>query len=157
MASDADSLSPVEVFRRLMEGGLDEREALRVLTDSVDLWDRLRKERGSRRGPLGLTASRLYEHLAFGPGAFAEFTPYRGGDLAHEVRLSRGTIARAMTALEAHGFIALRKIGYSFSYRLLLPRAALRDYVEYNSDPILNDQCRDLAARVSELFVAGRN
>jgi hypothetical protein len=150
--SDAESLDGPEVVRRLEAEGMAPEEAMRVLCEAVDLHGRQRKERGKQAGPLGTLGPSVYRYLAQVDSAFEHFTPYRTAAVAQGMVRSEGPVGRAFKALEAHGFISLRKVGYSFSYKLLVPEAGLLSLVEWLSDPDLNDESREVAAQITAVL-----
>jgi hypothetical protein len=141
-----------EVLRRLEAKDMTPEGALRVVCEAVDLYDRERKERGKQAGPLGMLGPSVYQYLAQDRSAFEDFRPYRTAAVAQGMVRSEGPVGRALRALEAHGFISLRKVGYSFSYKLLVPEAALLSLVEWLSDPRLNEESRELAAQVAAVL-----
>lgn len=125
---------------------------MRLACEALDLYDRERKERGKQAGPLGTLGPSVYRHLAYGQAAFEDLTQYRSAQLARDMVRSRGAVDRALSALAEHGFIVLAKRGYSFSDRLVVPEAALVSFVEWLSDPELNKESRELAAKLAAIL-----
>lgn len=126
-ASMTDAAYPIETvdFSRLIAAGIEQVDVLRIARDAAVRFDKNRKPFGSPSGVLGTSGCSLYQALAEGQKAFAEYQPYTTKKAADLVAMSQSAIGAAANRLIEHGFMERRRNGRSFEYRVLIPKTAL--------------------------------